>query len=64
MDQRDLGIIYDEGRKCSMKGIAGVSGLEKVTEEEVEEILNDCDPIEAPPGPYKVQPGKKGKESV
>jgi len=61
LDQRDLGIIYDEGRKCSMKGFAGVSGLEKVTEEEVEEILNDCDPIEAPPGPYKVQPGKKGR---
>jgi len=57
----DLGVIYDEGRKCSMKGFAGISGLEKITEEEFEEIMNDFDPIEAPPGPYKVQPDKKGK---
>jgi len=61
LDQRDVGIIYDEGRKCSMKGVAGVSSLQKITEEEMEEILNDCDPIEAPPGPYTVQPGKKGR---
>ena len=64
LDQRDVGIIYDEGRKCSMKGVAGVSSLQKITEEEMEEILNDCDPIEAPPGPYTVQPGKKGRKSV
>jgi len=61
LGHRDIGIVYDEGRKCSMKGIAGVSSLEKITEEDVEAILNDCDPIEAPPGPYTVQPGKKGR---
>ena len=43
-----------------MKGLAGVSTLRKITEAEVEEILNDCDPIEAPPGEYKIQPEKQG----
>jgi len=57
----DLGVIYDEGRKCSMKGFAGICGLEKITKDEYEEIMNDYDPIEAPPGPYKVQPDRKGK---
>ena len=57
----DLGILYDEGRKVVMKGGAGIASLEKITEEELEELLNDCDPIEAPPGDYKVQPEKQGK---
>jgi len=57
----DLGVIFDEGRKCSIKGFAGIAGLEKITEEEVEKIMNDFDPIEAPPGPYRLQPDKKGR---
>ena len=44
-----------------MKGFAGIGGLEKIDAEEFEKIMNDFDPIEAPPGPYKVQPEKKGK---
>ena len=59
----NLGVIFDEGRKCSMKGFAGISGLEKITKEEFEKIMNDFDPIEAPPGPYKLQPNKKGKKA-
>jgi len=61
MEFVDLGVVYAEGMKCSMKGMVGVSGLEKISEEEYEEIMNDFDPIEAPPGPYKLQPGKKGR---
>jgi len=61
MEFVDLGVIYDEGKRCSMKGFTGFSSLEKITEAELEEIMNDFDPIEAPPGPYTVQPGKKGK---
>jgi len=57
----DLGVIFAEGRKCSIKGFTGVAGLEKITNEEFEKMMNDFDPIEAPPGPYKVQPDKKGK---
>ena len=62
MEFVDLGVIYDEGKRCSMKGFTGFSSLEKITEDELEEIMNDFDPIEAPPGPYTVQPGKKGKD--
>jgi len=61
MEFSDLGVIFDEGRQCSMKGMAGVSGLVKITEDDLERILNDFDPMEAPPGPYIVQPQKKGK---
>jgi len=57
----DLGVIYDEGRKCSLKGFSGIAGLEKITEEEFEKIMNDFDPIEAPSGPYKIQPDKSGR---
>ena len=60
-DVIDLGIIFDEGRQVSIKGGAGLSGLKKITEEELEEILNDFDPIEAPPGSYTIQPDKPGK---
>ena len=44
-----------------MKGFTGKAGLEEITENEFEEIMNDFEPIEAPPGPYKLQPEKKGK---
>ena len=57
----NLGILYDEGRQVAMKGTTGVATLIKITEEELEEILNDCDPIEAPPGEYKIQPEKAGE---
>ena len=57
----DLGIIYDEGRQVALKGMMGLADLKKITEEELEEILNDFDPIEAPPGDYKVQPEKAGR---
>ena len=56
----NLGIVFDEGRQVAMKGATGVATLRKITEEELEEILNDCDPIEAPPGDYKIQPEKPG----
>ena len=41
-------------------GAVGVSELIKITEEEKIAIDNDFDPIEAPPGPYKVQPDVPG----
>ena len=57
----NLGIIHDEGRQVAMTGGIGFHCLQKITEEELEELLNDCDPIEAPPGSYTVQPDKPGK---
>ena len=41
-------------------GAMGVSELIKITEEEKIAIDNDFDPIEAPPGPYKIQPDVPG----
>ena len=38
----------------------GISILEKITDEEKVEIENDFDSIEAPPGPYTVQPDVPG----
>ena len=37
--------------------------VEKITEQELRDIQNDFDPIEAPPGPYKVQPENQGTYS-
>ena len=56
----NLGILYDEARQVAMKGSTGVATLRKITQEELEEILNDCDPIETPPGDYTIQPEKAG----
>ena len=64
MEFSDHGVVFAEGRKCWMKGLAKLSGLEKITETELEQIRNDFDPIEAPPGPYKVQPEKPGKAAI
>ena len=57
----NIGILYDEGRMAAMKGPIGVSSFRKIKEEELEEIFNDFDPIEAPPGDYKIQPEKPGE---
>ena len=43
------------------KGVIGVSELVKITEEEKIAMDNDFDPIEAPPGPYKIQPDVQGE---
>ena len=41
--------------------MTGITELERITEEEKIAIDNDFDPIEAPPGPYKIQPEKPGE---
>ena len=42
-------------------GNAGLSEWIKITEEEKIAMENDYDPIEAPPGPYTIQPDVPGK---
>lgn len=56
------GVLMDDGIRCVTKGAIGVSELIKITEEEKIELENNYDPIEAPPGPYKVQPAIQGLE--
>ena len=55
----DLGVITEDGKKVYIKGIMEYT-IEKITEEQLKTIQDDFDSIEAPPGPYKIQPEKKG----
>ena len=57
----DLGVITEGGARVQLKGLS-VYSVEKITDQQFEEMQNDFDPIEAPPGPYKLQPEKKGLE--
>jgi len=57
----ELGVITEEGAKLTTKNMMGIAEFESVTEEEAAAWEDDGDPIEAPPGPYKIQPEKKGK---
>lgn len=59
MDMFDYGVITDGGNKVFVKGMT-IYTVEKITDKELEELENDFDPIEAPPGPYKVQPENQG----
>ena len=56
---RDYGVIVDGGSKVYMKGFTHYE-VDKITDEQFEDIANDYDDIEAPPGPYKVQPENQG----
>ena len=38
--------------------------LDKITVEQLVELENDFDDIEAPPGPYKIQPENQGNNSI
>ena len=60
MDMFDYGVITDGGNKVFVKGMT-IYTVEKITDKELEELENDFDPIEAPPGAYKIQPEKQGE---
>ena len=47
-----------------MKGMASLSALEKISEAELEVIRADFDPIETPPGQYRIQPKNQGENSI
>ena len=55
----EFGVIYNDGENVCMKGFSTYTA-EKITKEQLKEIQNDFDPIEAPPGPYRVQPEHQG----
>ena len=60
---KDYGVIVDGGTKVYMKGFTHYE-VDKITDEQFEDIANDYDDIEAPPGPYKVQPENQGVYTV
>jgi len=55
------GVVSEDGKRILTKGITGINTLDWMTEEETQALKEDGDPIEAPPGPYKVQPEHLGK---
>merc|ERR1711892_251463 len=60
-DIYETGVIREDGLKITMKGLMGISELEWITEEEATALEAEGDPIEAPPGDYKIQPEYRGK---
>ena len=63
MEFKDYGVIVDGGNKVYVKGFNHYE-MDKITDKEFEDITNDYDDIEAPPGPYKIQPEKKGMNKI
>ena len=55
---QELGVISRDGRKAIVKSFMGTYQLEWVAEDQATE--EETDPLEAPPGPYIVQPGQQG----
>ena len=60
---KDYGVIMDGGNKVCMKGMGQIYNVEKITDEEFAALEDDFDDIEAPPGPYTVQPENQGYKS-
>ena len=58
-DIHQHGVVNSDGTSLTVRGILGVATLVKITKEEVAEVLADRDPLDAPPGPYKVQTENK-----
>ena len=56
------GAITEEGRKGFFSGVREYE-IVRATQTEIEEIENDFDQIDAPPGPYKIQPHKQGRKN-
>merc|ERR1712106_1029963 len=60
-DIYETGVISEDGLKITTKGMMGICELEWITEEEAAALEAEGDPIEAPPGDYKIQPEYQGK---
>ena len=60
-EMTELGVVSEDGLQITTKGVMGISALEWMTEEEAAALEAEGDPIEAPPGEYKIQPEYLGK---
>merc|ERR1712123_388954 len=60
-EMHETGVISEDGLRITVKGMMGMTELEWITEEEAAALEADGDPIEAPPGDYKIQPEYQGK---
>ena len=59
-NDNEYGVVTEGGNKVFMKGFTHYE-VDKISDNEFEELMNDFDDIEAPPGPYKIQPENQGK---
>ena len=50
----EYGVISDDGTNCYVEG-QKIYQFVKISNEEYDAMINDFDPIEAPPGPYTVE---------
>ena len=57
----EYGVISEDGLTITLKGMMGTATLTWITDEEAKALEEDGDPIEAPPGPYKIQPENQGR---
>ena len=57
----EKGVLSADGLNITTKGLMGVCEMEWVTEVEAAALEAEGDPIEAPPGDYKIQPEYQGK---
>merc|ERR1712215_341210 len=60
-DFSELGVVSKDGFEITTRGMMGVTKMAWVSPEDAVTIAADGDPINAPPGLYKIQPGKLGK---
>ena len=60
-EMADYGVVIDEGTTIVFKGMMGITTLVWISDEEAEQMANDCDPIEAPTSHYKVEPERQGR---
>lgn len=55
------GILSEDGKKCTLWSMASICQYIWITEEEVNEMRNNSDPVDSPPSHYKIQPENQGK---
>ena len=56
----EYGVVTEAGAKLLRKSVMGVHDYEKISEKEANEVLDDGDPIDSLPTPYKLQPHNQG----
>merc|ERR1711936_1274937 len=60
-DFTEIGLVSTDGLEITTKSMMGITKMKWVTPEDAATLAADGDPIDAPPGPYKIQPDKRGK---
>merc|ERR1712123_30325 len=60
-EMHETGVISEDGLRITVKGMMGMTELEWITEEEAAALEAKGEPIDAPPGDYKIQPEYQGK---